>query len=108
MTCSRPRRTATRFCWARWAVPNGIILSADKRPERALLGLRKTLGLYANVRPVKTIKELIPSSALEPEIVSGVDLVVISELTGGIYYGRPSERRQRAKRPRSGRHVHLY
>ncbi len=71
-------------------------LSADKRPERAILGLRKTLGLYANVRPVKPIKELIPSSALKPEIVSGVDLVVIRELTGGLYYGRPSEKRNGA------------
>src|SRR5208337_482067 len=73
----------------KWDNPN-----AEKRPEQALLGLRKALGLFANLRPVKTIKELIPASPLKAEIVSGVDLIVLRELTGGIYYGRPSEKRR--------------
>src|SRR5215212_7180672 len=57
------------------------------RPEQGLLGLRKGLGLYANLRPVKPIEALIDSSPLRRERISGTDLLVVRELTGGIYFG---------------------
>lgn len=60
----------------------------DKRPEKALLGLRKELGLYANLRPAIVFDELADASPLKPEIIgSGLNIVVVRELTGGIYFG---------------------
>src|SRR4051812_26833745 len=57
------------------------------RPEQGLLGLRKALGLYANLRPVKAIDPLLPSSPLRRDVVERTDLLVVRELTGGIYFG---------------------
>jgi len=58
------------------------------RPEQGLLGIRKALGLFANLRPVAVIPELVNSSPLKPEKLKGVDIMVVRELTGGIYFGR--------------------
>jgi 3-isopropylmalate dehydrogenase len=64
-------------------------LPSELRPEQALLGLRGGLGLFANLRPAKIIPQLIDSSSLKREIVEGVDILVVRELTGGIYFGKP-------------------
>jgi 3-isopropylmalate dehydrogenase len=68
--------------------------TAKVRPEQGLLRLRKDLGLYANLRPVKLFPALVDASPLKREIVEGTDVLVVRELTGGLYFGRPSERRE--------------
>jgi 3-isopropylmalate dehydrogenase len=70
---------------------------AKVRPEQGLLAMRKELGLYANIRPVATFKSLADKSPLKREIVEGVDLVMVRELTGGIYFGRPQGRSEDGK-----------
>jgi len=64
-------------------------LPAELRPERALLGIRKKLNLFANLRPVKVFDELLNSSPLKPEIAQDTDLLIVRELTGDVYFGEP-------------------
>jgi 3-isopropylmalate dehydrogenase len=72
----------------KWDDPTAAI-----RPEQGLLGMRKKLSLFANLRPVQPHPELLASSPLKAEKLEGADFIVIRELTGGIYFGQPSERR---------------
>jgi len=67
-------------------------LPRDMRPESGLLRLRSELDLYANFRPVKVYQELLEASSLKSEIIDGVDLLVMRELTGGIYFGHPRDK----------------
>jgi len=64
-------------------------LPREKRPETGLLGMRKGLGLFANLRPATILPQLIDASSLKREVVEGVDIMVVRELTGGIYFGEP-------------------
>jgi len=63
------------------------------RPEQAILGLRKNLGLFANFRPAICYPELVGASSLKPELIAGLDILIIRELTGDIYFGQPRGRR---------------
>ena len=67
-------------------------LPREKRPESGLLRFRKELGVYANLRPAVVYDELINASSLKPEIIDGVDIMVVRELIGGIYFGEPKGR----------------
>lgn len=68
--------------------------SAKVRPEQGLLKIRKELGLFANLRPIQVFDELLFTSSLKPEILKGADILFFRELTGGIYFGQPRERRE--------------
>ena len=80
---------------------------ADK-PERALLRLRKDLKLYANLRPAVVFEALADASALKPEIVSGLDIMIVRELTGGVYFGEPRGVETQANGKRRGVNTHVY
>ena len=77
-------------------------LPREHRPEQAILGLRKALGLFANLRPAMLYPELANASSLKPEIVSGLDILILRELTGDIYFGTPRGVREAPDGPFKG------
>jgi 3-isopropylmalate dehydrogenase len=85
----RLARAADAILFGAIGGPQYDALPRDKRPERGLLRLRKELGLFANLRPAHVFPELAAASSLKPELVAGLDILIVRELTGDIYFGEP-------------------
>ncbi len=82
--------------------PQYDALPRDKRPEQGILRIRKELQLFANLRPAMLFDELVSGSSLKPELVKGLDILILRELTGDIYFGEPRGRRTNASGEREG------
>ena len=83
-------------------------LDRDLRPERGLLGLRASLELFSNLRPAMLYPQLVNASSLKPDIVSGLDIMIVRELTGGIYFGKPRGIRELENGEREGFNTLVY
>jgi 3-isopropylmalate dehydrogenase len=83
-------------------------LDYSVRPERGLLGLRSELSLFVNLRPAILYPQLVAASTLKPEVVSGLDIMILRELTGGIYFGQPRGRRVNQQGEREGFNTLIY
>ena len=83
-------------------------LEMAKRPEKGLLGLRSNLKLFANLRPAILYPQLASASSLKPEVVSGLDIMIVRELTGGIYFGQPRGIRRLEGGERQGYNTYVY
>jgi len=88
--------------------PKYDVLPRPLRPEQGLLRIRKGLGVFANLRPALVYPELAAASALKPEVVSGLDILIVRELTGDIYFGQPKGIRDNARGEREGFDTMLY
>ncbi|MBI2290970.1 MAG: 3-isopropylmalate dehydrogenase, partial [Betaproteobacteria bacterium] len=88
--------------------PRYDALPRPQRPEQGLLRIRKELGLFANLRPVFLFEELAGASSLKPELVAGLDILILRELTGDIYFGSPRGRRTNERGEREGYDTMLY
>jgi 3-isopropylmalate dehydrogenase len=88
--------------------PRYDALPRELRPEQGILGIRKALALFANLRPAMLYPELAASSTLKPEVVAGLDIVIVRELTGDIYFGQPRGRRTNARGEAEGFDTMLY
>jgi 3-isopropylmalate dehydrogenase len=88
--------------------PRYDTLPRPQRPEQGILRIRKELGLFANLRPALLFEELASASSLKPELVAGLDLLIVRELTGDIYFGEPRGRRTNASGDREGFDTMLY
>src|SRR5690349_13319579 len=89
-------RSADAILFGAVGDPRYDTLPRAKRPEQAILGLRKALGLFANLRPAQVYPELAGASSLKAEVVAGIDIIIVRELTGDIYFGEPKGIRQKA------------